>query len=635
MSRSLRHASRRLLGAAVALTLMSTMAACSTPSDTETPEVTETLPGGVLTTMALGPVQTWDPQRIASRSDAAFASRVFSRSLTAYQHGPEPDAQLTLTGDLAADIGSPDESLKVWSFSLREGVKWQDGSLVTCEDVKYGISRSFATEEVTGGPNYAVAYLDIPKTPKGASIYLGPYAEGKAAEAGLKAFDKAVTCDEQELVIRLSEPVADFPGMVSTLGFAAYKESADKGAGSTYTVFSAGPYTLSGAWTPDRGGTFVRNPHWSAANDPIRLALPDRIIHREGVEPQEIAQRIIADEGDATFSVALDTTPPAMQQQIADAKQLRDRSVNALNGLVDYLVPNFESEVMSNAEIRAALALSTDRDAYVAALGGATAAEPTGSILSQAVRSALPNPDEPVATASPEPEAEESDTGKSDTEESGTASDAATTDDAATAATDPTGSSTAVSDRDRAKELLTAGAKEAKVTLPVPVRVAYRSSPTMDAAMEALAAGWTQAGFEVELQPVIEGYFTEISEAERADETDVFWSNWAADWNSASTVLPPLFDSRLNISKAGSGRNYGYFVDKNVDAAMTAAMAIADNRDRDQAWFDIDTTLRSRGAYVPLAERKSMYVSGSAVGNLITHPALGGTVDLALIGVEQ
>src|SRR5690606_21044388 len=134
-----------------------------------------------------------------------------------------------------------------------------------------------------------------------------------------------------------------------------------------------------------------------------------------------------------------------------------------------------------------------------------------------------------------------------------------------------------------------------------------------------------------ELQPITDSYFVTISAAARAAETDVFWSNWAADWNSASTVLPPLFDSRLNISDAGSGRNYGYFVDGNVDAAMSAALAIADNADRNQAWFDIDTTLRSRVAYVALAERKSMYVAGSSVVNLTAHPALAGAVDLAVV----
>ena len=259
-----------------ALALGVAVAACDVPpvGNAAVTEDADRTPGGVLTTMSLGPVQTWDPQRIASRSDAAFAARVFARSLTAYQHGSDGVAQATLTGDLATDTGAADETLREWVFTLREGVRWQDGSALVCEDVKYGISRAFATGELTGGPNYAVAYLDIPKTPDGKSLYPGPYAEGPEADAGREAFDNAVVCDGQKLTIRLSEPVADFPGMASTVGFGAYKKSADQGAGSTYTVFSAGPYTLSGAWVPDQGGTFVRNPHWSSGSDPIRLALP-------------------------------------------------------------------------------------------------------------------------------------------------------------------------------------------------------------------------------------------------------------------------------------------------------------------------------------------------------------------------
>lgn len=605
------------------------LAACDVPAVGNPEESTTTadvVPGGSLTTMSLGPVQTWDPQRISSRGDAAFAARVFARSLTAYQNGPDGQAQVTLTGDLATDTGVPDQTLQTWVFTIREGIRWQDGSEVTCEDVKYGIARGFA-EEITGGPNYALAYLDIPKTPEGASTYLGPYVDGEEAQAGIAAFDSAVACEGQQLTIRLSEPVADFPGMVSTPGFAAYKESEDRRGAGTYTVFSAGPYTLSGAWTPDRGGTFVRNPHWSARTDPIRLARPDQIVYREGLEPQDVAQVIIADAPDDRNAVALDTAPPAIQQQIAAAEPLRERSVNSPNGIVDYLVPNFKSPTMANAQIRAAFVLATDRNAYITALGGPTTAEPTTSILAHGIRLALPNPEQPAdptGTASPE----------------GTATDGEEPSAGAGGTPEPTATSgegsapNAGGDRERAAELLTAGAAEAGVATPVPLRVAYRSSPTMDTAMRALESGWTAAGFAVELQPIEDDYFATISAAERADQTDVFWSNWAADWNSASTVLPPLFDSRLNISETGSGRNYGYFVDPNVDAAMSAALAIADPEDREQAWFDIDTTLRSRGAYVSLAERKSTYVAGSSVEGLTTHPALGGTVDLAVIGVE-
>ena len=48
--------------------------------------------GGTLHAIALGPVVTWDPQRIGSRDDIAFAGRVFARTLTAYAPNTDPDA---------------------------------------------------------------------------------------------------------------------------------------------------------------------------------------------------------------------------------------------------------------------------------------------------------------------------------------------------------------------------------------------------------------------------------------------------------------------------------------------------------------------------------------------------------------
>ena len=146
LSRRLRRAGTALAAAALVLTV----AACEVPpvgDPAATGDPADLTTGGVLTTMSLGPVTTWDPQRISARSDAAFAARVFARSLTAYQHGPDGLSQATLTGDLATDTGAADQTLREWRFTLREDVLWEDGSEVTCEDVKYGISRAFATEE--------------------------------------------------------------------------------------------------------------------------------------------------------------------------------------------------------------------------------------------------------------------------------------------------------------------------------------------------------------------------------------------------------------------------------------------------------------------------------------------------------
>jgi len=63
---------------------------------------------------------------------------------------------------MATDIGTANSDKTQWSFTLKDGMKWQDGTPVTCADEAYGVSRAFATE-TGGGPKYAVVYLDIPR----------------------------------------------------------------------------------------------------------------------------------------------------------------------------------------------------------------------------------------------------------------------------------------------------------------------------------------------------------------------------------------------------------------------------------------------------------------------------------------
>jgi peptide/nickel transport system substrate-binding protein len=542
--------------------------------------------GGTLHALSLGPVVTWDPQRIASRDDVAFAGRVFARTLTAYPPNTDPDQQSRLVGDLATTTGTPGKDLKTWSFTLREGVRWQDGSPVTCEDVAYGISRTFATDVVKGGPTDALAVLAIPRQPDGTSTYTGPYATGAAAAAAQKAFDKAVSCSGQTITFTLSTPLSDFNELVSQPAFGPVKKSADRGAEGTYDVFSAGPYTLKGAWTPGSGGTWVRNPNWNRSSDPVRRAHPDQIQYQEGLDTQTVAQQLMADGDTGKVSVSLGSAPPAIQQHITAVASLEERSVNPRTGVVDYLVPNARSKVFADEKVRLALAAATNRDAYVTAIGGATAADPAMSLVPKSL-----------------PAGHES---------------------------DPVGAGTK-GDAAKARAMLT----QAGVTTPLRFTVAYRSNPTADKAMAALVAGWRLAGFDPQTKPIADDYFTAISDPALADQVDVFWSNWAPAWASASTILPPLFDSSINITKVGPGRDYGYWADKDLDARMAKVNTIADRTAREKAWADIDASLMAKGAYIGLAERRALYMAGSDVRNLSANTVAGGVVEFADIAVVQ
>jgi peptide/nickel transport system substrate-binding protein len=259
--------------------------------------------------------------------------------------------------------------------------------------------------------------------------------------------------------------------------------------------------------------------------------------------------------------------------------------VNPSAQFVDYLAPNVSKGVLRTAKVRQALALSTNREGYVNALGGSSAATEAYSLIGPA----LP--------------------GHTDA--------------------DPVGAGPA-GDAARARSAL----QESGLTVPVPIRVSYRSTPTADKAMAALVNGWEAAGFTVSLQPVTKDYFEEVSKPGRLAQTDVFWANWAPAWPSASTVIPPLFDSRLNLSDSGNGRDLGGFSDAAVNAEITRIGALSDATARADGWSRLDASLAQRGAFVALAQRKALYVAGSSVTGLSANEALGGFVDLATVGVE-
>jgi peptide/nickel transport system substrate-binding protein len=578
------------VGGALAAALVLGVGACTALEDKvglagDSPSTTASAPARrALTALTLGPVPAWDPQRIGTREDMAFATRVFARTLTAFDSGLTVRDLATLRADLATTTGTHDKTLKTWTFTLRDDARWQDGSPVTCADVSYGISRTFATSVIRGGPNYAITYLDVPKRPNGTSTYAGPYDTSAANRAGAKAFARAVSCRGQQITFRLAEPVSDFNEMVSIPAFGPFKPNQDKRADSVLAPFSNGPYRLQGVWDPNSGGTWVRNERWAAASDPIRRGLPDAIHYVLGIETQSAVQRVMADKGADASAVSLGPAPPALQQQITSSAELTRRTTQSRGQFIDYLAPNTTRGVFKNVRARTAFAMATSRTAYVNGLGGPLTAEAAYSLVGPAL---------PAHTGA-------------DPFETG-----------------PSG------DQAAAQVIL----QRAGHRLPVPIKVAYRSTPMADQAMAALAAGWRNGGFDVSLVPITDDYFRTISAPGQLAKYDAFWANWAPDWPSASTVLPPLFDSRINLSRAGTGRDYGGFADEKVNAEVTRIGTVADPAQREKAWGALDLRLTKAGVYIALAQRRVLYVAGSHVHGLRANEVAGGFLDFAQIAV--
>ncbi|HEX5086713.1 MAG TPA: ABC transporter substrate-binding protein, partial [Nocardioides sp.] len=449
----------------------------------------------------------------------------------------------------------------------------------TCEDAKYGVSRTFATDVITGGPNYILGYLDIPEDADGSPAYKGPYTG-----EGQDLFDKAVTCDGNTITYRFKKPWPDFPLAIAALAaFDPYRQDQDKGAKSQFTVFSDGPYMLQGEWNEDSGGTYVRNPKWDGNEDKTREANPDSFVFSIGTEAEVIIDRLIADQGDDANAISTRNITPAQYPQITGA--VADRAVNFASPYSNYLVPNFNR--LTNLKVRQALAAATDRAGYSAALGGDKASKPSQSIV---------NPSTPGYVANP--------------------------------AFGPDGKP----DIEGAKQLL----QESGETLPVPIKLTYPiGSDATDKAFAALKASYDQAGFDVTLDGLDPSgpYYDTIQKP--GSDSDLIWGGWGADWPSISTVIPPLFDSRINLTKASNGQDYGNYKSDAVNAAMDAALAETDLDKANQMWADVDKMLSDDVAYIPLDVSQFYYLHGSNIENYVNAASTSGYPDLGVISVKD
>ena len=574
---------RRALACALVALALGATAACSDASDEEpTSSTTGPSRGGTLHVLVAGEVLTWDPQLMYSGPESFFAQRTFVRTLTTYGTG---DEQRALVGDLATDTGKRSKDGKTWTFTLREGVRWEDGTDVTCEDVRRGIAHTFDRDTHIAGTNYATYLLDLPTNVTAEGLEKPTYA-GPGDKEHEGDFRKAVVCKDRKITFHLRAPEPDFPHVVALPEFAPRKEGGDGDeAKASHVVASTGPYRLEGEWTPGEGGTFVRNDEWDADTDPVREARPDRIVVESGLVGTSVVQRLLNDEDDDAYAVSWVQASPTLANQAASSPELRARTTFPWTGEVDYLALNMRSEVFKSSKVREAFALATNRARYVTANGGKGAGEPSWSVLSPAV----------------------SDVGVA-----------------------PEGDPPPGGDPEAARVLL----EKVGVKTPVKVRVVYAQSLLAEKAYAALAAGWRQAGFDVELHPVPpEEYYKTIEEPGAVDDYDVFRGVWSPDLPSAGAVLPALFDDRINVDSTSPGQDVGYFASGPVNEAMDKALATSDPAARAKQWEKVDAMIRDRTGYVALSAGKAMFIHGDRVRSYEDH-VIGGIVDLATVSVD-
>jgi peptide/nickel transport system substrate-binding protein len=219
------------------------IAACSTPAPASQPApstggeasasagASSAAPAGGSINVAVQRPVSIDPVAMQDLSGYGVVSQSFEYLATLDKSGNDIDKGL-------ASDWSPNADGSVWTFKLRTGVKWQDGTDFTADDVVATMGRLVA-----------------------------------AGNAGLKGVidDKsAKATDPSTVEFTLLSPNGNFPYLVSVFNPQSVITPKDYAAGTTLDAKPAG----TGAWklesyNPSTGATFSRNPTWWGGTTPL------------------------------------------------------------------------------------------------------------------------------------------------------------------------------------------------------------------------------------------------------------------------------------------------------------------------------------------------------------------------------
>jgi len=527
-----------------------------------------TTAGGTLT-LVTGAIDSLDPQR--SYSPGVWnVMRLYTRQLVAFAPEPGP-AGARVVPDLASAPGRTADGGRTWTYTLRAGLRWQDGNPLTSADVKYGIERLFASDLITGGPSWAVQLLDDRTTP-----YDGPYTDRR----GLKSI---ATPDARTIRFTLTRPFADWDRVMALPAASPVEQRADTGANYGDKPLSSGPYQI--ASVADNGTiTFVRNRFWSEATDPVRTALPDKVVLQADMVPAERDRRVLSGVADA------DVSGSGLQQEAA-TKAFADPALTArtddpTTGTVRFVAMPAAVGALGDLHCRRAVQYALDKAAVKDALGGPYAA----SLATTLWPRGLPG----YPATSPYPGGV------------GNRGDLAAARRELGLCGKPTGFTTTLG---------TVNDGRGKVAADVVVRSLARVG------IVATPKQYPRGAFLAS----VAGSPSTV----RADGLGLIVAEWAADFPSPYAFLDPLVDGRSVRTSA----NPNVAELSGDEEAIDTATATLDPVQATASWRQVAATAMQTAGYAPLVEDRAVLIGSARLRNAYVQPVYRG-YDLASLGVE-
>lgn len=276
--------------------------------------------------------ETVDPALNSAIDGGNMILHAFEGLLTLDENGQLKEGQ--------AESWETSEDGLTWTFHLRDGLKWSDGTDLTAKDFVYSWQR-------VCDPNVAAPYVET---------VLGMVKGYDEAVAGDITKLDVQAPDEKTVVVNLANPCSYFGELaafatLNPVQQATVEANGDAWATSADTYISNGPFMMT-EWVPGSHITFSKNPnYWNA----------------EAIKLDKLEFELIEDSNaaySAYTSGEVDMIKDVPTEEIPSLQGNDDFHVEPIIGTY-YVSLNLQKEYFQDARVRKALSLAIDRN-YVA-----------------------------------------------------------------------------------------------------------------------------------------------------------------------------------------------------------------------------------------------------------------------------
>jgi peptide/nickel transport system substrate-binding protein len=276
--------------------------------------------GGTLRTALISPSGALDPLTIGDEGGLAVLGQ--SGEYLAWS-----DDELMLQPRIA-ESWEPNDDGSVWSFAIRQGVTFHDGTPLTAEDV--------------------VATMEY---------HLGNESNALSSLGGVLSAGNTQLVDDVTVQFTLDAPNGNFPYLVSSDSYWLTILPKTFTGDWEATFPGTGPWKLE-SYTPDVGVTYVRNPdYW----DPTRVPLAERSEIRFYEDEQARVLALQGGEVDIVSNFSVAGGAALLEDPSLTVIEIRAAQHRVIHMRTD-------KEPFTDKRVRQAMALALDRQAIVEGL---------------------------------------------------------------------------------------------------------------------------------------------------------------------------------------------------------------------------------------------------------------------------